>query len=475
MRLTMAALTVGLVAFAQATGVRLKPPLVEGPDSTTDTVRRKPDTPPAAAGVRLDGLTWIEAEAALHPSSVVVLTVGEAALEHGPHLKLRNDATLAEYLTGRIVAASAVVAAPPFTYHYEPGFEEYPGSISISLETARDLTSDVVRGLARYGPRRFYVVNTGRSTGRALAASARALASDGILLRFTDFEARVRQASQNVRQQDGGAHADEIETSMMLYVDPSSVDMKRAARDFTPGRASDPLRLTRRRGADGTYSATGVWGDPSLATRDKGRVIVESLVAAILQDVEDIRTAPLPTPAPTTPPSVRGTIPGGFSPSQFRTAEGCTPGDERVIRQIGDAFAYYWASQDADRLGQLWSIEGDMIHPDGTVERTAQVITLNRRQLFLQKAYQGTKHPLTIGNVRCISDEIAVADGKWELRGVTDDNGQAVPTMEGLCTLVVKKGDRNWSIEAYRYTMKPPAGPVPPAVQQRPGWPVIIK
>ncbi len=450
MRLTLAALTAGLIASLQ-TAV------------------------PADKGVRLEGLTWVEAEAALQPASVVVLPSGAGAQEHGPHLKLRTDRALAEYLTNRVVAASAVVAAPPLTYHYNPGFEEYPGSTSLSLGTARDLTSDVVRGLSRYGPRRFYVVNTGRTTASALAASARALTSEGILLRFTDIDARLRQAAQAVRQQDGGGHADEIETSMMLYIDPSSVDMKQAARDFTPAPATDTLRLTRQRRGEGVYSPTGVWGDPSVATREKGRVIVDSLVSAILQEIEELRVAPLPPVTIAAPRALRGTFPGSASPILARTAQGCIPGDDRAIRQIGDAFAYYWSIQDAERLGRLWSRDGDIVHPDGTIERTSQVIIQNRRQLFLQRGYRDTRHPVTIGNIRCLSDDIAVADGKWELRGVTDQNGQPVTTMEGLCTLVVKKSGDDWSIEAYRYTIKPTARPVPPALQQRPGWPVIIK
>lgn len=49
-------------------------------------------------GVMLEDLTWIEAEKVLTPDTVVVIPVGAASKEHGPHLKLRNDYILAEYL-----------------------------------------------------------------------------------------------------------------------------------------------------------------------------------------------------------------------------------------------------------------------------------------------------------------------------------------------------------------------------------------
>ncbi|MGH9844344.1 MAG: hypothetical protein ACREEM_36945 [Blastocatellia bacterium] len=41
-------------------------------------------------GVLLENLTWQEAEKALKPETVVVIPLGAAAKEHGPHLKLKK-------------------------------------------------------------------------------------------------------------------------------------------------------------------------------------------------------------------------------------------------------------------------------------------------------------------------------------------------------------------------------------------------
>ena len=118
-------------------------------------------------GVLLENLTWQEAEKALKPETVVVIPLGAAAKEHGPHLKLKNDWTMAEYYKRRVLKAADVVIAPTVNYHFIPSFLEYPGSTSLRLETARDLIIDICRSLARYGPRRFYVINTGIPTLRA--------------------------------------------------------------------------------------------------------------------------------------------------------------------------------------------------------------------------------------------------------------------------------------------------------------------
>jgi creatinine amidohydrolase len=421
-----------------------------------------------ARGFRLADLTWQQAADVLRPETVVVIPLGAGSKEHGPHLKLSNDAIVADYLTQRIVDAADVVVAPALAYHYFPAFVEYPGSTSLTLETARALTVDTVAGLSRFGPRRFYIVNTGVSTTRALEPAARQLATQGILLTFTDLAGRLDRISAPFRQEEGGTHADEVETSMMLYIDPASVDMRRAVKEYRP--SAGPLQLTRRHGQPGTFSESGVWGDPTLATRDKGRATVEGLVTGILEDIEALRRATPPAPSQATTASQPTQLPGRQQPSTGRP-QSCTPGDERTIREFANAFTLHWNNGDAQSLSMLWSIDGDMVHPDGLTERGRETIRANRAALFMRQEYRSSKHPLTFGNVRCINADIAVVDGKWELRGVVDASGKPLPTFDGLLTLVMGRSPtRGWAIEAYRYTQKPAAAPMPTWLK-RPGYP----
>ena len=419
-------------------------------------------------GIRLADITWHQAADVLRPETVVVIPLGAGSKEHGPHLKLGNDAALADYLTRRVLDASDVVVAPTLSYHFYPAFTEYPGSTTLTLETARAVTSDAASSLSKYGPRRFYVLNTGISTRRPLDLAARTLAAQGILLWSTDLAARLERASAAVRQEEGGTHADEVETSMMLYIDPAAVDMRRAVKEFNPSPGPS-LLLTRRRGAPGTFSESGVWGDPTLATREKGRVIVEGLVKAILDEIEALRRETPPAPSALSPP-VTAPAPPPPAPRPAAAGPRCTPGDERTIRGFGDAFTFHWNNGDAASIALLWAPEGDMVHPDGLTERGRETIRSNRAALFMRQEYRGSKHPLTIGNIRCLTPDVAVADGKWELRGVSDAAGKALPTFEGLLTLVMSRASGSWAIEAYRYTQKPAAVPLP-MFSKRPGVP----
>jgi creatinine amidohydrolase len=255
-----------------------------------------PSTPPSARPnptVLLETLSWDEAEQVLTPNAVVVIALGAESKEHGRHLQLNNDFLMAEYLKKRVLAAAPenVVVAPTINYSFYPAFLEYPGSTSLSIDTARAMITDIVRSLAHYGPRRFYILNTGISTIRPLAQATADLAKDGIVLHYADLT-REDPVETKLRQ-SGGTHADEIETSMMLYIAPESVRMNKATRDLNPNQ---PGGLTRDPNGKGTYSPTGVWGDPTLATRDKGKAVTESIVATILKDLDELRRASPSTP-----------------------------------------------------------------------------------------------------------------------------------------------------------------------------------
>ncbi len=241
----------------------------------------------SAKGILLEDLTWQEAEKVLTPATVVVIPIGAESKEHGPHLKLKNDWLMAEYLKREVLKSADVVVAPTVNYHYYPAFVEYPGSTTLRLETARDLMVDICRSLAHYGPRKFYALNTGVSTLRALKPAAEILAAEGITLRYTDILKASSAVEAEVRQEEGGTHADELETSMMLFIAPETVDMSKAVKDYHPG----PGRLTRDPKGAGAYSASGVYGDATLATRAKGEKLVHALTASILSEINDLKAA----------------------------------------------------------------------------------------------------------------------------------------------------------------------------------------
>jgi len=249
---------------------------------------------PTPPGIKVEFLSWTDAVPLLDTSTVVVIPLGAQAKEHGPHLPLNNDWLLAEYFAQRVMRQAKVVVYPTINYSFYPSFVEYPGSTTLRLATARDMVVDIIRTIARHGPRRFYVLNTGVSTLRALAPARDSLAASGLVMRYTDILNVGKAAEDRVRQQEGGTHADEIETSMMLYMHPEVVRLERAAKDYHPGAGglTPDSAVAVREGK--VWSRTGIFGDATLATREKGRILVEAQVADMLAEIEALRRAPLP-------------------------------------------------------------------------------------------------------------------------------------------------------------------------------------
>ncbi len=247
-------------------------------------------TPPR--GVRLQELTWPEAERALTPKTIVVIPLGAASKEHGHHLRLETDLLLAERLTERVLDMADVVVAPTVQYSYYPSFVEYPGSTHLRLETARDTIVDLCTGLARFGPRRFYVLNTGVSTRHPLKAAEEILAASGIRMRWTNLLEVLGPIEAEVAEQTFGTHADEIETSILLAIAPHTVDMSKAVRDGDEQRGQGLTRDPANESA--TYSPSGVFGDATLASRTKGERVWEHWVASVLREIEELRAESLP-------------------------------------------------------------------------------------------------------------------------------------------------------------------------------------
>ena len=231
-------------------------------------------------GVKLETLSWIEAEQWFAGNPVVVIPLGAAAKEHGPHLPLNNDAIIATWLAEEIRQRLPVVIAPLINASFYPAFIEYPGSISLRRETARDVIIDSCTSLAGFGLSRFYVINTGLSTLQPLA-EARKLLNQDIAFEYLDLDKALKSLPAGLLEQQYGSHADEHETSLMLHIAPEVVNMSLAVDDGAEGEG----RLTRNQG-QGLWSRSGVFGQPTLATPAKGQVVARVLLDHVLEQLK---------------------------------------------------------------------------------------------------------------------------------------------------------------------------------------------
>ncbi|MHA1397585.1 MAG: creatininase family protein, partial [Candidatus Heimdallarchaeaceae archaeon] len=235
----------------------------------------------------LENLSWVEAEKVFLEYDIVVFALGARLKEHGPHLPLNNDFILAEYLLEQVIKEVSVIVIPTLQYGYYPSFLEYSGSVSINAETFKQTVVDICKSISNFGIKKFYIINTGISTIPPLEAASEELLKEGVVLRFFSFKEFSKKKQFDFLEQEGGTHADEEETSMMLYITPEKVDMSKAVKDFDtrPGRRG----LTRNPEGEGIYSHSGIWGNPTLATQEKGKNIIESIIAELKEQIEQLK------------------------------------------------------------------------------------------------------------------------------------------------------------------------------------------
>ena len=252
-------------------------------------------------GYLLEELTWAEAEGLLAEDLVVLVPIGAATKEHGRHLPLGTDFYVADALRRAAVDRIRVVALPVVSYGYYPAFAAWPGSVSVGPVTFAATVSDIVRSLVRQGWRRFCLLNTGVSTTGPLDAACRELvaALPGIRLAMTRGLGEAAWAS--LREERAGTHAGEHETALMLAVRPDLVNMSEAEPEviakptaFLTGAGGPPLanlygEMTRDPdGPPEFFTASGVHGDPTLATADKGQAAWAAMVDDLVTVLEEL-------------------------------------------------------------------------------------------------------------------------------------------------------------------------------------------
>ncbi|MFX0124469.1 MAG: creatininase family protein [Candidatus Hodarchaeota archaeon] len=236
--------------------------------------------------IELENLTWIEAEETINNYQIALIALGARTKEHGPHLQLNNDYLLAEFLKEQVKAQVPTIVLPTLQYGYYPAFIEYPGSVTLTKETFCNMVVEICQSISSYGIRKFYILNTGVSTLLPLEQAAKILSKEGVTLKYFDILGFSKELPDNLLLQEGGSHADEEETSIMLHIAPETVDMSKAVKDLDlrPNRKG----LTRDPNGDSTFSPTGIWGDPTLATREKGRIIVDIMVSTIIKQINEM-------------------------------------------------------------------------------------------------------------------------------------------------------------------------------------------
>jgi creatinine amidohydrolase len=252
-----------------------------------------------AAGAYLGDLAWPEAERLVRDVPIVVIPFGAGAKEHGPHLPMNADAKVMEFLTDRAVAELPVIVAPPILHGWFPAFREFPGTEVADPDVFAAYVKEVALSLVKQGAQRIVFLNTGitRATGLPISIVAREIRVEtGTPTMVASWDDIEPPEVEEMAEQRVGGHGDEMETSIHLYLQPELVDMDKAVQDYRGAGEGYPgyrPGLFSRDPNDPAYSETGLFGDPTLATAEKGERALELLSEQWLQILRRFAETPL--------------------------------------------------------------------------------------------------------------------------------------------------------------------------------------
>lgn len=206
-----------------------------------------------------------------------ILPVG-AIEQHGPHLPLSVDWAQAEYVSKLVANRMGALLLPGIPYGSSEVHDGFKGSVSITHESLKTITKDICMSLISQGFTRIGVLNF-HGGNIALKVAVRQVnwaQSEGKAVLVQPMLQSGAKLTEIVETFDEDLHAGEMETSIMMHIAPEQVGEDRV--DYVPSLDASAFDL----GPMKQYAPDGIWGRPSFATAEKGKLLVEYMVNATI-------------------------------------------------------------------------------------------------------------------------------------------------------------------------------------------------
>ncbi len=245
---------------------------------------------------------------------VVVLPLA-ATEQHGPHLPLKVDSALVEGVVAASVHylqdAAKVLFLPTQTIGFSPEHSAFAGTLTLKAETIIRLWTDIAESVAASGFKKLVLLNSHGGQVGFMDIVARDLRARLHMLVYSVnwFNLPLLDADGNniadmfgAHEQRFGVHAGDIETSMMLALDPAHVQMQHAQNfaSTSEQRARDYAILGDGKTAKlawqmQDYNAAGAVGNAAAATAEKGRTVIQAAGQSLAKLLAEVQQLPLNT------------------------------------------------------------------------------------------------------------------------------------------------------------------------------------
>ena len=229
-------------------------------------------------------MTWKHFSEAVKTATGVIVPIGSCE-QHGYHLPLDTDTITARYTAIEVAKKTNCLVLPSINFGQVWSARNFPGTIALSPDTIIALVCDVVESLERHGVRNIIFLSGHTGNMPVLQDAARKLMDERGWRNVWYFSASLNKAvieeTCESKPCSGIRHAAEGEASTMLYMHPELVYLDEAVADY----AEKPEQVYYRPIRWDEFKEVGCFGDPSKATAEKGKIILEKEIEEIADKI----------------------------------------------------------------------------------------------------------------------------------------------------------------------------------------------
>ena len=243
----------------------------------------RPLTAPLPNTIQISDMTWVEVRSAIEQGYTTVIVPSGGLEQNGPHMIIgkhdhivRHAAERIATELGKTLVAPVIPYVPEGSYDPPTGHMRFPGTIGVPEAAYAAVVDGIARSLKAGGFRTIcFIADHGGSQAPQAETAARLnkeWSGKGVRVVHVDaYYADAAQIEHLLRQGETrnaiGQHASVIDTSELMAVNPRGVDLSRLA------------------GLGLSLQSNGIIGDPSRASAERGKELLEIRIRAAVAQI----------------------------------------------------------------------------------------------------------------------------------------------------------------------------------------------
>jgi len=252
--------------------------------------------------VFLHEMSWIEIKETIHRNTVAIIPTGSTE-QHGPHLPIGTDSYIGYELCKRLekslIGKISFVITPPVLFGASSHHIDFPGTLSVNINTYVALIQDLCNCLVDHGFKKILLLNSHGGNIAPLNIAIRNMRDQHkILIAAVTYYTLASKEIARIRKSEPGgmAHAGEFETSCMLVIKPRLVNKNLFKKNIPKWRTNYILLDLQGGGKVNLaqhlcdFTPTGVIGDPTLASEEKGRRFLQAVTDTLSEFIIEFST-----------------------------------------------------------------------------------------------------------------------------------------------------------------------------------------